>query len=128
MNPACGGLNPIGAGIARGVQRLSFVEVECTDCGAVMLPLDALHVECFVGMPRASVAFVCRRCNRRGAAWVESRELWVIAAAGAALHVSARPAELDEHPPSGAPLAGDDLIDFHFALEADDWFERFSQR
>lgn len=114
-------------GYRAGVQRLSFVEVECIDCGAVMLPLDALHVECFVGMPRASVAFVCRRCNRRGAAWVESRELWVIAAAGAALHVSSRPAELDEPHAPGAALTADDLIDFHFVLETDDWFDRLSR-
>jgi hypothetical protein len=90
----------------------------------MMLPLDALHVECFVGLARASVAFTCRRCRRRDAAWIDARELWTIAAAGAELHVSARPAELDErHTPSAAALVADDLIDFHFELERDDWFD-----
>ncbi len=90
-----------------------------------MLPLDALHVECFVGLARASVAFVCRRCARRDAAWIDAGELCAIAAAGVVLHVSARPSEIDEHPSFVAPvLSGDDLIDFHFLLERADWFEQ----
>ncbi len=106
------------------MQKLSFVEVECHDCGAMMLPLDALHVECFVGLPRASVAFTCRRCRRRDAAWIDARELWTIAAAGAELHVSGRPAELDEQQPlCDAPLVADELIDFHFQLDRDNWFD-----
>jgi hypothetical protein len=105
-----------------GVQKLSFVEVECHECGAMMLPLDALHVECFVGLPRASVAFTCRRCRRRDAAWIDARELWTIAAAGAELHVSSRPSELDEHRAPDTPLVADELIDFHYGLDRDDWF------
>lgn len=109
------------------MQKLSFVEVECDDCGAIMLPLDALHVECFVGHSRASVAFSCRRCERRGAAWVEPRELLLIAAAGAVLHVSRRPREIDERACDDRPaLRPDDLIDFHFAVERDDWFDELA--
>jgi hypothetical protein len=35
--------------------------------------------------------------------------------------------ELRETRPGGTPLTNDELLDFHFLLERDDWFERLME-
>ena len=35
--------------------------------------------------------------------------------------------ELREARPGGAPLTNDDLLDFHWLLERQDWFERLTE-
>jgi hypothetical protein len=71
----------------------------------------------------SSYAFQCPTCDLAVTKPAEPRVVDLLVSTGVRLSVWELPAELEEvH--AGAPIGYDDLLEFHFELRRDDWFER----
>jgi len=115
------------------------IRATCPDCGEV--ELTPPQVELRVGRlgRRRLYQFTCPSCALLVTKPADRRIVRLLASAGVATRLpgsgpsagtgvdTARadlPAEALE-PHSGPPLTWDDLLDFHFVLQAPDWWARF---
>jgi hypothetical protein len=57
----------------------------------------------------------------------EPRIVDLLVSSGVRMSVWQLPAELNE-PRNGLPISYDDLLEFHFELQRNDWFERMATR
>jgi hypothetical protein len=57
----------------------------------------------------------------------DPRIIDLLVSSGVRLSVWQLPAELSE-PREGPPISYDDLLDFHFELQRDGWFDRMASR
>lgn len=79
------------------------------------------------GQERGHYTFVCPVCEGSVQKPADRKVVLLLMSAGVAIHEPERPRELVSAVgtrPEGPPLTHDDLIDFHFLLQQDDWFDR----
>ena len=100
----------------------TLVRATCPECGDVELGLEDVTVVLFAALPEGSYAFQCPECRGAIAKPAQSRVIELLLNAGARLTLCDLPAELDE-PRHGAAISYDDVLDFHFQLQRDDWFD-----
>lgn len=94
-----------------------MVRATCSTCGDVELSVHDLQVLLCATTNEGSYAFCCPTCKLAVAKAADARVVDVLIAAGVELVVWDMPEELDEvH--TGPPICLDDLIEFHFQLEA----------
>lgn len=94
-----------------------MVRVTCPGCGDVGLPPGDIRVLRCTTTDESSFAFRCPSCRL---ATVKQADPWVVdvlLAAGTRQSVWHLPAELDEAK-TGPPITHDDLLEFHFLLDA----------
>ena len=101
------------------------IRASCADCGDVELRVDDVTVRICADDNAGSYVFRCPRCDMAVVKDAEPRVVDLLLASGVALTTWSLPAELGERPGSAPAFTHDDLLDFHDALEGDDWFERF---
>lgn len=67
-------------------------------------------------------SFVCPVCEEVVEKRADRKIVTLLRSAG--VETTSRPAvaEVEDTRPGGAPFTPDDLIDFHFLLQGDDWF------
>jgi len=104
---------------------VATIKASCPTCGDVELTTRDVQVRLCSTTNEGSYAFRCPACRMAVSKPAEPRVVDVLVASGVRLSVWQLPAELDEvH--SGAPITYDDLLQFHFELKGDDWFERLT--
>lgn len=100
----------------------TVIKASCHECGDVELGVTELRVRVCTTDTQGSYVFRCPTCQMSVAKPAEQRIVDLLVASGVELVEWGLPAELFEAH-DGAPIAHDDLIDFHSLLESDDWFE-----
>lgn len=95
----------------------TLIKATCETCGDVELGVGDVRVRLCATTNQSSYTFVCPACGGAVSKAADARVVDVLIAAGVELVVWDMPAELDEHH-AGPPIDYDDLIDFHFLLEA----------
>jgi hypothetical protein len=107
-------------------RRIRQVRVTCRTCGDQRLSADAVSARVCSEDGSASYHFRCPSCGLLEVRPMASSLVGSLQTAGVALTRWSAPAELREAH-VGAPLTTNDLIDFHFALESDSWFEELTR-
>ena len=102
---------------------MARIRASCPTCGDVELTVSDIQVLVCSTTNEGSYAFRCPDCRLATAKQAESRVVDVLVASGVRLSVWQMPAELAE-PHVGPPVSYDDLLEFHFQLEQDDWLHR----
>jgi hypothetical protein len=100
----------------------TVIKASCHECGDVELRVAELRVRVCTADTQGSYVFRCPTCQMSVAKPAEQRIIDLLVASGVELIEWRLPAELFEAH-DGAPIAHDDLIDFHALLESDDWFD-----
>ena len=105
---------------------VATIRASCPACGDVELTSRDVTVQVCASNNQGSYAFRCPQCAVAVSKMAEQRIVDLLVSSGVRLSVWSMPAELDE-PPAGAPIGYDDLLEFHRALQEDDWFARLTQ-
>src|SRR5947199_4226884 len=126
-----GGKNPstgeaIGPMDSRRVGReiqVATIRASCPTCGDVELTTRDVGVQVCSTNNQGSYSFRCPHCRLAVSKPAEARIVDLLVSSGVRLTVWHMPAELEE-PRAGAPISYDDLLEFHFQLQQEGWFER----
>lgn len=102
---------------------MATIRASCPTCGDVELTTLDVRVLVCSTTNEGSYAFRCPACRMRVSKPAEGRIVDVLVSSGVQLSVWQLPAELDE-PHSGAAISYDDLLEFHYELQREDWFEQ----
>ena len=102
---------------------MATIRASCPSCGDVELTSRDVKVLVCTTTDEGSYTFKCPSCLLAVSKPAESRIVDLLVSAGVGLTTWTMPAELDERH-EGAPIGYDDLLDFHFALQQEDWLER----
>ncbi len=112
---------------------MTRIRANCPDCGDVELTPDEMliqvaHDDADLVGDGSRYRFTCPDCAGTVTKPADDRIVQLLITGGVALEVAdpaadPRP-EHPEHPPAGAPLTADDLLDLHLLLARDDWFNR----
>jgi hypothetical protein len=101
---------------------VATIKASCPTCGDVELTTRDVQVLLCSTTNQGSYAFRCPACRVAVSKPAEPRVVDVLVASGVRLSVWELPAEMrEEH--HGGPISYDDLLEFHFELKRDDWFE-----
>jgi uncharacterized Zn finger protein len=104
---------------------VATIRASCPTCGDVELTSADVQVLVCTTTNEGSYAFRCPACRVAVAKPAETRVVEVLVSSGVRMSTWELPAELDEiH--AGAPITYDDLLDFHFALQQEGWFDRLT--
>lgn len=99
------------------------IRATCPTCGDVEFGSDELTVRVCTADGTGSYAFRCPECGMAVAKPADAQVIELLTASGAEIEVWSLPAELGElH--EGAPITCDDILEFHYAIQEDGWFER----
>ncbi len=101
---------------------VATIKASCPTCGDVELTTRDVQVLLCSTTNQGSYAFRCPACRVAVSKPAEPRVVDVLVASGVRLSVWQLPAELEEEH-HGDPISYDDLLEFHFELKRDDWFE-----
>ena len=125
-----GGKNPstgeaIGPMDSRRVGReiqVATIRASCPTCGDVELTTRDVTVQVCSNNNQGSYSFLCPQCLLAVSKPAEARIVDLLVSSGVRLTVWHLPAELEEAR-EGDPITYDDLLEFHFLLQQDDWME-----
>lgn len=104
---------------------VATIRASCPTCGDVELTTRDVRVLLCSDTNEGSYAFQCPACRVAVSKPAEPRVVDVLVASGVKLTVWQMPAEMAESH-HGDPIGYDDLLQFHFELQADDWLERMT--
>ena len=102
---------------------MATIRAACPRCGDVKLRSRDLVVRVCADTDDGTYAFTCPRCSNAVVRDASPRILALLVSAGVHADVWHQPAEMRELR-EGPPITADDLLDFHFLLSEDGWFER----
>ena len=102
---------------------MATIRASCPTCGDVELTTRDVRVLVCSTTNQGSYAFRCPTCELQVAKAADARIVDVLVSSGVRLSVWHLPAELDE-PHAGDPISYDDLLEFHFELQQEDWLDR----
>ena len=104
---------------------MAIIRASCPDCGDVELTSRDVVVRVNSATNEGSYAFQCPECTLAVSKGAEPRIIDLLVSSGVELFMWTMPAELMEER-VGPKLNYDDLLDFHYDLQQDDWFERLT--
>lgn len=102
---------------------VATIRASCPTCGDVELTSRDVSVQVCATNNQGSYAFRCPECNIAVSKLAEQRIVDLLVSSGVRLSVWSMPAELEE-PRTGDPITYDDLLEFHYQLQQDGWFDR----
>ena len=102
---------------------MATIRASCPTCGDVELTTQDVRVLVCSTTNEGSYAFRCPACRMQVSKPAEGRIVDVLVSSGVRLSVWQLPAEMEEQH-SGAAISYDDLLEFHYELQREDWFER----
>ena len=102
---------------------MAIIRASCPDCGDVELTSRDVTVRVNSGTNEGSYAFQCPECQLAVSKAAEARIIDLLVSSGVELYVWSMPAELLEER-IGEPISYDDLLEFHYDLQANDWFDK----
>ena len=107
----------------REEEPVATIRASCPTCGDVELTSGDVTVLVCASNNASSYAFQCPHCEVAVTKPAEPRVVDLLVSTGVRLSVWQLPAEAEEvH--TGPPITYDDLLEFHFALKKEDWFDR----
>lgn len=110
-------------GTNRRETPVATIRASCPTCGDVELTSRDVTVRVCAADNQGSYAFRCPECELAVSKLADAKIVDLLVSSGVHLAVWHLPAELGEcH--EGAPIGYDDLLDFHYELQQDGWFER----
>ena len=109
-----------------GVQ-VATIRASCPTCGDVELTTADVQVRVCSTTNEGAYLFACPVCRMAVTKPADQRIVDLLLASGVRLNVWQLPAELEE-PRSGPPISYDDLLEFHFELQQEGWFERMATK
>lgn len=102
---------------------MAIIRASCPDCGDVELTSRDVTVRVNSTTNEGTYAFQCPECQLAVSKAAEPRIVDLLVSSGVELYVWSMPAELLEvH--VGPVINYDDLLEFHYDLQQDGWFER----
>ena len=102
---------------------MAIIRASCPDCGDVELTSRDVTVRVNSNTNEGSYAFQCPECQMAVSKTAEPRIIDLLVSSGVELYVWKPPAELLEEK-TGPVISYDDLLEFHYDLQQDNWFER----
>jgi hypothetical protein len=105
---------------------MAIIRASCPDCGDVELTSRDVTVRVNSTTNEGSYAFQCPECQLAVSKSAEPRIIDLLVSSGVELYVWTMPAELLEER-TGPTISYDDLLEFHYDLQAEDWFERVTE-
>jgi hypothetical protein len=110
---------------SKGEHDVATIRASCPSCGDVELTTKDVSVQVCSADNRGSYSFLCPVCRLAVSKPAEGRIVDLLVSSGVRLSVWHLPAELEE-PREGPAISYDDLLEFHFDLQQDSWFERLA--
>jgi uncharacterized Zn finger protein len=104
---------------------VATIRASCPTCGDVELASRNVKVQVCATNNQGSYAFRCPECGIAVSKLAEQRIVDLLVSSGVPLSVWSLPAELEE-PKEGAVISYDDLLEFHYQLQQEGWFERLT--
>lgn len=104
---------------------MATIRASCPTCGDVELTSRDVTVQVCSSTRQGSYAFQCPACEMAVSKPAEQRIVDLLVSSGVRLMVWELPAEMDERK-EGPPISYDDLLEFHYALQQDGWFDRLT--
>ncbi len=105
---------------------MAWIRTSCPTCGDVELGTDEVQVMMCSSTVEGSYVFKCPSCELAVSKRADADVVDVLVTAGVRLWVWQLPAELDEQH-HGPPIDYDDLLEFHFHIQRDDWDEELER-
>lgn len=102
---------------------VATIRASCPTCGDVELASRGVKVQVCATNDQGSYSFRCPECRLIVSKLAEQRIVDLLVSSGVSLAVWSLPAELDE-PKDGPRITYDDLLEFHYQLQQEDWFDR----
>lgn len=102
---------------------MAIIRASCPDCGDVELTSRDVTVRVNSATNEGSYAFQCPECQVAVSKNAESRIVDLLVSSGVELYVWTVPAELLEVR-QGPAINYDDLLQFHYDLQADNWLDK----
>jgi len=106
---------------------VATIRASCPTCGDVELTSREVTVRVCAADNQGSYAFRCPACELAVSKPADSKIVDLLVSSGVRLAVWHLPAELNEYH-DGPPISYDDLLEFHYAIQRDGWFERLVSR
>ncbi len=101
------------------------IRASCPTCGDVEFGSEVLTLRVCAADGSGSYAFRCPSCGMAVAKPADAKVMELLTASGADVEVWDIPAELGElH--LGPAITWDDILEFHYALQQDGWFEKLT--
>lgn len=104
---------------------VATIRASCPTCGDVELTSGDVTVLICSTTNEGAYAFQCPTCQLAVSKPAEDRVIDLLVSSGVRMSVWQLPAELGE-PHSGRPISYDDLLEFHFGLQSDDWMSELT--
>lgn len=104
---------------------VATIRASCPSCGDVELTTADVRVLICSTNNQGSYTFRCPACRLAVAKPAEARVVEVLVSSGVRLSVWELPAELEESH-SGSAISYDDILEFHFELQREGWFQRLT--
>jgi hypothetical protein len=104
---------------------VATIRASCPTCGDVELTSRQVWVRVCSADSQGSYVFRCPVCSLSVSKLADPKIVDLLVTSGVRLVVWHLPAELDE-PHPGPPITYDDLLEFHYLLQQDGWFERLA--
>ncbi len=108
--------------MAKGV-AMPIIRATCPTCGDVELTPRDLKVMVCSTNGEATYGFRCPGCKFLVSKKTDKQVVEVLVSSGVSMSFWRLPAELNESH-DGEPINYDDLIDFHYLINSDDWIIR----
>ena len=115
----------MGQGSEREELSVATIRASCPTCGDVELTSRDVGVRVCAADNQGSYAFRCPDCALAVSKLAEPKIVDLLVSSGVRLSVWHLPAELNESR-HGRAISYDDLLEFHYAIQQDGWFERLT--
>lgn len=110
------------------MNEMTTIRATCPRCGEVEMDAQAILLSIRESDGEGAYSFTCPSCYDTVEKPADRKVVMLLLSAGVdvtQIAEDAVAATLSEEPPLDLPpLTADDLIDFHFLLEKDDWFTK----
>jgi hypothetical protein len=101
---------------------MTTIRATCPQCGEVEMDARSILLQVEQESGEGSYSFDCPSCELPVEKPADRKIVLLLMSAGVEVM---EPQEVSsEVRPNGPPLTSDDLIDFHFVLQRDDWFDQ----
>ena len=108
------------------MDEMTTIRATCPDCGEVEMEAQAITLSVRETDGEGSYSFTCPSCSNLVEKPADRKVVMLLLSAGVDVdRLTVAASDLEAHP-EGPPLTADDLIDFHFLLEREDWFTQLA--
>jgi hypothetical protein len=105
---------------------MTSIRTNCPRCGEVEMRADVISLALEQGSGEGVYSFVCPVCEDLVEKPADRKIVSLLRSVGVEITERDAPEMVLDDRPDGPPITIDDVVDFHFLLSQDDWFERLT--